>query len=760
MLGVENQNSNILNSENTHNSNYINIVESSEANQHGLNTHIVHHNSKSKEPELPNTSNYVENKENNSKERMSGMDVEMNCEDILEAHRNSKGKEDVEKTAEIEKRIAVSYHPVYVIEDFLEDGRVSLLDYICDLCKGVFYNPVLDDYGNPYCKSCIEKYMEYNNCFCPKDFTKKITKLQPVAFINDCIQKRNMYCVNSTSGCKWTGKCQDLNNHLEYQCSKQLISCDNNGCREKVAREFLSFHKDECSYKIIECAYCKEAIQKYNTNVHHSLCNKYIVKCDLCSKEVVRENIEHHIKQECPESKVDCDYKSVGCCFSVKRKSLKDHKRENIDVHNLLLMKRQLNFESVVNERINTLVEKSVTTAVKRLFSCVGNVKKIFSVNVLKDVFVNVFNEYQNVVTQSKENKEKEDNLTNKKRYNDSIVHTSINLNNFGNKNASNSVVYNNNISNKLVPNEVVNLEESVKSNSNLSLNEFNNTTTNSNTNTINYSNNGFPNFVLPGTNLSNHNTNLSNLINKDYSSITPSQDTNLQLLDLKSYISMGSKSKHLLKPKIKNIPSNNTIVQHTNDNSNKSLETGTKLISVEYLNVEIDLGNCSPGISKLGKLKASNQHPSDDEKFILTNLNVLKENRIFKWKVHLLKVSSWCAIGIAVPNVLKTNEFKYHIYDIRNCMKINNGCFMIDSVGYLLNSNNFLQNKIRENFSFKTGDTVEIVYNSKEETLEFFILNSNLKVTLTSVNGVEGMILSPAAVLNCQGDGVEFEFI
>lgn len=755
MLGVENQNSNFLNNENSNNTNYINIVDSNEANQQSLSTNTVHQNSKSKEPEQSNANNHCEHK-GSSKKNNNSMDVEMSSDDILEAHRNSKGKEDVETATEKEKRIPVSYHPVYVIEDFLEDGRVSLLDYICDLCSGVFYNPVLDDYGNPYCKSCIEKYMEYNNSTCPKDSSKKITKLQPVAFINDCIQKRNMYCVNSTLGCKWTGKCQDLNNHLEYQCSKQLIPCDNNGCREKVAREFISFHKDDCLFKIIECEYCKEAIQKYNTNVHHSLCNKYVLKCELCGKEVVRENVEHHIKQECPESKVDCDYKNVGCNFSVKRKSLKDHKKENIDVHNLLLMKRQLNFENVVNEKINTLVEKSVTIAVKRLFSCVGNVKKIFSVNVLKDVFVNVFNEYQYSLTQTKENKEKEDILTNKKRYNDSIMNNSITLNNFSNKNASNSVVYNNNISNKTVPNEVVNLEESVKSNSILSLNEISNNPNN----THNYNNNGFPNFVMPGNNLNHHNTNLSNLINKDYASISPTQDNNLQLLDLKSFISMGSKSKHLLKPKVSNTVSNNSVLQYSNDFTNKSIETGTKLISVDYLNVEIDLANCSPGISKLSKLKASNQHPLDDEKFILTNLNVLKENRIFKWKVHLLKVTSWCALGIAAPTVLKTNEFKYHIYDIRNCLKINNGCFMIDSVGYLLNSNNFNQNKIRENFSFKSGDTIEVVYNSKEETLEFFILNSNLKITLTNVNGVEGMILNPAVVLNYQGDSVEFEFI
>ena len=57
-------------------------------------------------------------------------------------------------TLEYEKHLDVDY--------FFEKDKNSVKDYICFLCKGVYFEPYVDRCGHIFCKECIFKYL---SCF-------------------------------------------------------------------------------------------------------------------------------------------------------------------------------------------------------------------------------------------------------------------------------------------------------------------------------------------------------------------------------------------------------------------------------------------------------------------------------------------------------------------------------------------------------------------------------------------------------------------
>ena len=205
---------------------------------------------------------------------------------------------------------------------------------------------------------------------------------------------------------------------------------------------------------------------------------------------------------------------------------------------------------------------------------------------------------------------------------------------------------------------------------------------------------------------------------------------------------------------------SDNYINIEDQDNSKKFQRIpSVKLVNVDYLNTEIDLSCSSCGVKKIDKLKALVEHPDQGEKFVLTNLNVNVDNKIFRWKVRCNKISKWCGIGIGARDVIMKNGYKYGIVDINNKSKLNNGCFLITSNGYLANSNNNDQNMVRESYAITSGAEVEIIYNSGNGNLDFSIPSQRYKISLTRVEAESHLDLVPVVVLYSPGDSVEFEF-
>ena len=56
-------------------------------------------------------------------------------------------------------------------EQFLAESQIIIKEFICTLCLGVFYNPVIDPCGHVFCNHCLSTFFKYNKTICP--FTGK-----------------------------------------------------------------------------------------------------------------------------------------------------------------------------------------------------------------------------------------------------------------------------------------------------------------------------------------------------------------------------------------------------------------------------------------------------------------------------------------------------------------------------------------------------------------------------------------------------------
>jgi len=74
-----------------------------------------------------------------------------------------------------------------------------------------------------------------------------------------------------------------------------------------------------------------------------------------CGEFVQRQNIDKHLKQECNNTNVDCQYNKYGCDTIVRRKDLNEHYRKASEIHNLLVIKFLDDFQKKNGERLEKL---------------------------------------------------------------------------------------------------------------------------------------------------------------------------------------------------------------------------------------------------------------------------------------------------------------------------------------------------------------------------------------------------------------------
>ena len=102
-------------------------------------------------------------------------------------------------------------------------------------------------------------------------------------------------------------------------CNLEPVYCDNK-CGQKVSRKQMMQHKAiECSKRLIACRYCAKDFSFDTLQAHHAKCGRYPIACpNQCdSPKVVREELESHLKENCPALMVSCPFKEAGCRFKV-----------------------------------------------------------------------------------------------------------------------------------------------------------------------------------------------------------------------------------------------------------------------------------------------------------------------------------------------------------------------------------------------------------------------------------------------------------
>lgn len=257
--------------------------------------------------------------------------------------------------------IAKEENCIYVkrlhLQDFIKSSQLMISDYICSLCKGVYYDPVVDTCGHVFCKECLEKFLEITKQHvCP--ITKAcidINMVGPIKFVAQILEKQTLKCLNKF--CDWLGKLSDLNSHLKNDCVFEMIKCSFIDCETKVERRNLKEHEENCDYKHVNCELCSERILLIEKKSSHSqICKKEKIECfQGCGNNIERDSVDLHIKESCPSTEVECYYSQFGCKLRLKKKDLKFHLLDEVNTHNLSVCKFLLQFKNNFVNRVEKI---------------------------------------------------------------------------------------------------------------------------------------------------------------------------------------------------------------------------------------------------------------------------------------------------------------------------------------------------------------------------------------------------------------------
>ena len=117
------------------------------------------------------------------------------------------------------------------------------------------------------------------------------------------------------------------------------VYCDNK-CGQKVSRKNMTHHKAiECSKRVVTCRHCAKEFGCDTLANHHAKCGRFPIQCpNQCeSPKVVREELEAHLKDNCPALIVPCPFKEAGCRYKGPRYAIEKHQDEGMKQHLLLM---------------------------------------------------------------------------------------------------------------------------------------------------------------------------------------------------------------------------------------------------------------------------------------------------------------------------------------------------------------------------------------------------------------------------------------
>ncbi|XP_045186960.2 TNF receptor-associated factor 2-like isoform X2 [Mercenaria mercenaria] len=135
--------------------------------------------------------------------------------------------------------------------------------YLCNFCKLVLREPVQAFCGHRFCKACIQANISSGDEIRCAQCEKEDNESEDMSIINkeqifpDNAIKREMSKIKvkcANSGCTWNGMFKQYELHLEQECPKASVTCDQCG-KQGILREMLDAHQrsPECRSQPIQC---------------------------------------------------------------------------------------------------------------------------------------------------------------------------------------------------------------------------------------------------------------------------------------------------------------------------------------------------------------------------------------------------------------------------------------------------------------------------------------------------------------------------
>jgi len=251
-----------------------------------------------------------------------------------------------------------AFYEKYVdIDQFFEEAKQILKEYICPLCGGVFNDPRSDTCGHLFCRKCIKISLEKSGGKCPlSDSMIKEEQLSEQKFVSNILNKQKLYCSNRHKGCLWSDLYQNLSFHLDQECLKQDVKCKNTGCSFISAKENISNHYENCEYRVLNCEHCLNLFPFNELEIHFLNCPNILVDCEKkCGRKVERKFLDSHYESECENTEVICLYSKYGCCYMSERRNLKDHLDNQFSFHQSIILKEVLSSNDKLREKVSDL---------------------------------------------------------------------------------------------------------------------------------------------------------------------------------------------------------------------------------------------------------------------------------------------------------------------------------------------------------------------------------------------------------------------
>ena len=226
--------------------------------------------------------------------------------------------------------------------EFVKRPASDLGQADCPVCLLVLREPQqVTCCGYSYCRSCIHRVQAAQNV-CPA--CNELFTIFPNKGLKRALYGQKVYCVHRGLGCEWEGELGELNGHLNLQpppekllegCQFSEVECTL--CLQPFQRRYLQAHQsDDCPKRPFACQHCNEHEATFEdiTQSHWPVCPSFPLPCpNNCDLVLQRQEVEQHVRNDCPLTHVHCDFHLAGCGEYLARRDMPFHISENIVGH-------------------------------------------------------------------------------------------------------------------------------------------------------------------------------------------------------------------------------------------------------------------------------------------------------------------------------------------------------------------------------------------------------------------------------------------
>lgn len=211
----------------------------------------------------------------------------------------------------IEDVEAIKIDGGYPLKVFEMDGNQVDQNFICNICKLVFREPMQRECGHRFCKICLEKTDVKATCHdClkesedEKDHYPTVSMLSseincsPDYFLRKELDRLPAHCINPK--CVWKGKFKEYKQHC-LTCDWLLLECSR--CHTKdIPLSMLEDHRKDCATMIVCPLDCGSQIpqRKLSDHIHQELCKHLLQMKSLinCERNTSESELPEEIKQK------------------------------------------------------------------------------------------------------------------------------------------------------------------------------------------------------------------------------------------------------------------------------------------------------------------------------------------------------------------------------------------------------------------------------------------------------------------------------